>query len=313
VTLDQDSAAYLERVASLGAPVPGEAPVDELRSSMDAAAPGLFGPLDEVGSVVEQTLPGPAGGPLRVRVYEPAGARPYPVLVYLHGGGWVVGSLQTHDGVCRALASRTPCVVVAVDYRLAPEHRFPAAVEDAWAATAWVAEHAASIGGDLDRIAVGGDSAGGTLATACAIRARDHGLRLALQLLVYPVTDHRFDTASYEECAEGYGLTRDAMRWYWAQYLGPGEGSTPEASPLRAPDLGGLAPAHVVTAEYDPLRDEAEAYAARLEEAGVRVRLDRCEGLIHGFLRMPGTIRRADAVLDDAAAALREAFAAVPA
>jgi acetyl esterase len=235
------------------------------------------------------------------------------VLVYLHGGGWVVGSLETHDGVCRALASRTPCVVAAVDYRLAPEHRFPAAVEDAWAATAWVAEHAASIGGDPDRIAVGGDSAGGTLATACAIRARDHGLRLALQLLVYPVTDHRFDTASYEECAEGYGLTRDAMRWYWAQYLGPDDGSSPEASPLRAADLAGLAPAHVVTAEYDPLRDEAEAYAARLEEAGVPVRLDRCEGLIHGFLRMPGTIRRADAVLDDAAAALREAFAAVPA
>jgi acetyl esterase len=313
VTLDPDSAAYLERVASLGAPAPGEVPVDELRSSMDAAAPGLFGPLDDVGSVVEQTLPGPAGGPLPVRVYEPAATRPFPVLVYLHGGGWVVGSLETHDGVCRALASRTPCVVAAVDYRLAPEHRFPAALEDAWAATAWVAEHAASIGGDADRIAVGGDSAGGALATACAMRARDHGLRLALQLLVYPATDHRFDTASYEECAVGYGLTRDAMRWYWAQYLGSDDGSTPEASPLRAPDLGGLAPAHVVTAEYDPLRDEAEAYAARLEQAGVPVRLDRCDGLIHGFFRMPGTIPRANAVLDDAAAALREAFAAVPA
>jgi acetyl esterase len=280
---------------------------------MEAAARDLFGPLDDVGSIVEQTLPGP-GGPIRLRIYEPAGARPFPVLVYFHGGGWVIGSLDTHDGVCRALAARAPCIVVAVDYRLAPEHRFPAALDDAWAATAWVAEHAASIGGDPEQIAVGGDSAGGALATACAMRARDRGLRLGLQLLVYPVTDHRFDTVSYDECADGYGLTRDAMRWFWGQYLGPGgEGSSPEASPLRAPDLGGLAPALVITAEYDPLRDEAEAYAARLEEAGVRVQLRRCEGLIHGFLRLPGTIPRANAVLDEAAAALRDAFAAVAA
>jgi acetyl esterase len=274
---------------------------------MDAAAPDLFGPLDDVGSVVEQTLPGP-GGPLRVRIYEAAGTRPFPVVVYLHGGGWVVGSFETHDGVCRALAARTPCIVVAVDYRLAPEHRFPAALEDAWAATAWVAEHAASLGGDPERIAVGGDSAGGTLATACAMRARDRGLRLALQLLVYPAADHRFDTPSYEECAEGYGLTRDALRWYWAQYLGSDDGSAPEASPLRASDLAGLAPACVFTAEYDPLRDEGEAYAARLEAAGVPVRLSRCEGLIHGFFRMPGTIPRANAVLDEAAEALGTAF-----
>ena len=270
----------------------------------------MFGPAQHVGAVADRALPGPQG-PVRVRVYDPEGSvRPLPVLVYFHGGGWVYGSLDTHDGVCRALAARTPCVVASVDYRLAPEHRFPAAVEDAWAATAWVAEHAASLGADPGRMAVGGDSAGGNLAAVLALRARDRGLSLALQLLVYPVTYCDLDRPSYLECASGYGLTRDAMRWFWEHYLGPsGEWSEPEASPLRATDLAGVAPARVLTAEYDPLRDEGEEYARRLAQAGVAVVSSRYDGLIHGFIRMPALIDRTEDGLDECAAALREAFA----
>jgi acetyl esterase len=316
--LDPDVRAYLDAVEEAlrsGAITPiQELPPPEARAAFEAPAAQLFGSTDPVGSVVDRVLPGP-GGPIRIRIYEPAGAEaPLPVLAYFHGGGWVVGSLETHDGVARALASRTPCVVVAVDYRLAPEHRFPAAVEDAWAATAWVAEHA-SIGADAGRIAVGGDSAGGNLAAVVAVRARDHGLPLALQLLVYPVTDYSFQRPSYDEYADGYGLTAAAMRWYWEQYLGPGGhglGLDPEASPLRATDLAGVAPARVLTVEFDPLRDEGEEYAAHLSAAGVVVTQTRHEGLIHGCYRMPGTIPRAQRLLDESAAALREAFGSAP-
>ncbi len=211
--LDPDARAYLDRVAAT-APPPGELTPALARASIEATV-GLFGPTDPVGSVVDRVLP----GPVRVRIYEPPGqGRPFGVIVYLHGGGWVIGNLDTHDGICRALCARTPCVVVSVEYRLAPEHRFPAALDDAWVATAWVAEHAASIGADPSRIAVGGDSAGGTLAAAVAVRARDRGLSLALQLLVYPVMDCEFERPSYRENGTGYGLTEGAMRWFWGQY-----------------------------------------------------------------------------------------------
>lgn len=313
--LDPAARTYLDAVAEAlrtGAVKPvHELPPGEGRAAFEAPAAQLFGPTDPIGSVVDRVVPGP-GGPIRVRIYEPAGAEPpLPVLVYFHGGGWVVGSLDTHDGVGRALASRTPCVVVAVDYRLAPEHRYPAAVEDAWAATAWVAEHAASIGADAGRIAVGGDSAGGNLAAVVAVRARDRGLALALQLLVYPVTDHDFERPSYGEYADGYGLTATAMHWFWECYLGPdgdSRGSDPEASPLRTAELAGVAPARVLTVEFDPLRDEGEEYAARLAAAGVPVTQTRHEGLFHGCFRLPGTIPRSQALLDESAAALRAAF-----
>jgi acetyl esterase len=308
VSLDLDARAYLDRAAASGVPPNHELPVAEARRLTEEAAPGLFGPTDPVGSVADLTFPGP-GGPLPVRVYEPSGERPFPVLVYLHGGGWVVGSVDTHDGVCRALAARTPCLVLSVGYRLAPEHRFPAALDDAWAVTAWAGEHAASFGGDAARVAVGGDSAGGNLAAVVALRARDRGLSLAAQLLVYPVVSRACDTPSYTECSEGYGLSAAAMEWYWEQYLGPdGDGDSDEASPLWSPSLAGVAPALVVTAEYDPLRDEGEAYAARLAAEGVPVRLSRYDGLVHGFVRMPAVIRRANAALDEAASALRAAF-----
>jgi acetyl esterase len=309
VPLDPQARDYLDRLAASGAPPVNELPVEEARRTTEEAAAELFGPADPVGSVVDRAIPGP-GGAIRLRIYAPAGtARPLPALAYFHGGGWVIGSLDTHDGVCRSLAARTPCVVVAVDYRLAPEHRFPAAVDDTWAATAWVAEHAASIGADPARIAVGGDSAGGTLAAVTALRARDRGLELALQLLVYPVTDHSFETASYSECATGYGLTLEAMRWFWGHYLGPdGDGSHPEASPLRAAHLTGLAPALVITAELDPLRDEGEAYARRLERAGIPVALTRYEGMLHGFYRWAAITDRTQDALDESASVLRAAF-----
>jgi acetyl esterase len=294
---------YVERVAA--APPIWEVPLDEARRAVDDETKEVFGPVDEVEHVEDRVLEG-AAGPVRVRIYRPRAEPPLPVLVYFHGGGWVVGSIESHDPVCRAIAARAPCVVVSVDYRLAPEHRFPAAVEDAWQATAWVAEHAAGLGADAERLAVAGDSAGGNLAAVVALRARDRGLPLALQALIYPVIDHDLDSPGYREHGDGLNLTRAKMEWYWRAYLAGRDGSHPEASPLRAPDLGGLAPALVQTAEYDPLGYEAETYAAALERAGVTVRLTRYDGQIHGFVRLAALCgEAADAALEEIAAALR--------
>ncbi len=225
------------------------------------------------------------GRTIPARLYAPASDRPLPVYVFFHGGGWVRGDLETADFVCRAMANRAHCLVVSVNYRHAPEHRFPAAVVDAYDATVWVAGQAAALGGNASRLAVGGYSAGGTLAAVVARLARDrHGPRIVFQLLQAPVTDGRFDTASYRENGEGCGLTARSMRWFWNHYA-PSEADreSPLASPLRALDLSGLPPAFVVTAEYDPLRDEGEAYAARLREAGVAVTAKRYAGMIHLF------------------------------
>lgn len=294
----------------LGIPGIGELPPEEARAVQDEAAAAVFGPVPGV-PCEDRTLPGP-DGPIPVRVYRP-GDEPAPVLVYFHGGGWVLGGLNTHHGVCATLALLSGGVVCSVDYRLAPEHRFPAAVEDAWAATTWVAEHAEELGGRAGAPAVGGDSAGGNLAAVCALRARDGGLPLALQLLVYPVTDADLETSTYREFADGYYLTAYSMRWFWDHYLPDGDRFQPDASPLRAEDVGGTAPAFVLTAGFDPLRDEGEAYARRLEEAGVPVTLTRYDGMIHGFFRMPAVIERANDALAEAAGALRAAFAVQPA
>jgi acetyl esterase len=257
-----------------------------------------WGALDEVHSVEDMDADG-----VPIRVYRPVETdEPSMALVYFHGGGWVTGSIETHDGPARAFAKRAGIVVISVDYRLAPEHPFPAAVDDAWAATSWVANHAEELKLDPDRIGVGGDSVGGTLAAVVARRSRDHAVPIALQLLLYPVTNSSADTPSYSLYSSGYGLTRDGMEWYWQQYLGEGgDGTNPDASPAQLTDLRRLPRAIVVTAEADVLRDEAEAYAQRLFLATVETEGYRYDGMIHGFMRMAGKVERANAAFDELA------------
>jgi acetyl esterase len=294
--LHPQAAAYLERAAALGLRPLTELTPDEARRQSDGAADALFGPKEEVASIADTEVAGVA-----VRIYTPDGAAERPMTVWLHGGGWVIGSIDTHDGVCRALANRSGCRVASAGYRLAPEHRFPAAVEDCWAVTRWAFDTA-------PRVAVGGDSAGGGLAAVVALRCRDAGLPLAHQSLIYPVTDRSFDTASYASNAEGFGLTRAGMVWFWDHYLGEADGDHPDASPLRAESLAGVAPALVAVCEYDPLRDEGVAYAQRLREAGVAVTLSEYEGMIHGILRMPSALASAEQMLDEVSAALASAL-----
>ncbi len=275
-----------------------------VRTLMDAA---ILPSTVEVASVGDRTIPGPAG-PIPVRVYRPAGDTPKPVIVYFHGGGWVVGSLETHDGTCRVLADRVDAVVVSVDYRLAPEYRFPSAVDDSVAAVAWVAEHATELGADPSRLVVAGDSAGGNLAAVVAQLARDGGPEIRSQLLIYPVTDHEFSSVSMAVNAEGYFLTRDAMRWFYSQYLNhDAEGDDPRVSPIRASSLAGLPPALVITAEYDPLRDQGIAYAEAMRDAGNEVQLMSCDGQFHGFFAMVEFIDAAKVALDDTVTAIRAA------
>jgi acetyl esterase len=265
--------------------------------------------VDEVASVEDRTIPGPAGD-IPVRVYHPsADGAVRPGVVYFHGGGWVICDLDTHDGACRRLANAVDAVVVSVDYRLAPEHKYPAAAEDSYAATRWAAKNAAELGIDPAHLAVAGDSAGGNLSAAVALMARDRGgPPLAFQLLVYPVTDStakRNDYASKSENAEGYFLTTNQMDWYRDQYVGEeAHADEPYLSPVRAESLAGLPPACVVTAECDPLRDEGEEYAHALQAAGVPVTIHRAPGMFHGFFNM-------DALLDGAKDAQAVAYAAM--
>ena len=270
----------------------------------------MAGEPEPVGEVAERKIPGP-GGDIPVRIYKPEGPGPFPMLVYLHGGGFVIGSIETHDPLCRLLTNAAGCITVSVDYRLAPEHRFPAGLNDAYAATAWASANATILGGQNDLIAVGGDSAGGNLATGVARMARDKGTPPILyQLLIYPGTDWGLDRPSYVENGEGYFLTKNAVAWFWSQYVeDEADRTDPLASPLRAEDLSNLPPALVVTAEFDPLRDEGEAYALRLQEAGVAVDAIRYDGMIHGFFQMTGVLGEARTAVDAAAAKLRAAFA----
>ena len=310
--LDPQARAVLDQMAALGLPPLGSLSPEETRRNMEERQAALP-PGEPVASVEDRTIPGPSGD-IPVRIYRPDGPAPMPVLVFFHGGGWVIGSINTHDGTARSLANAAECIVVSVDYRLAPEHNFPDAAEDAYAATVWAAQHAASFGGDPERIAVGGDSAGGNLAAVVALMARERGgPSLVYQLLIYPVTDYGFDTPSYGENAEGYLLTRDGMRWFWGHYLRhEGDGADPYASPLRAESLAGLPAALVITAEFDPLRDEGEAYASRLREAGVPVQYSLYDGMIHGFFGMSLMLDKAKQAVREAGDALRSTFAATP-
>jgi acetyl esterase len=307
--LDPQVDAYLTRLAELASPPVAAISPRMARAVMEAETRGL-GPPPHVGGVDDLTVLGPAGD-IPIRITFPHGSGPFPALVYFHGGGWVVGSIATHDALCRALTLAAGVAVVSVEYRLAPEHPYPAAMQDAYAATAWVATHAAHLGIDPARVGVGGDSAGGNLAAVVALMARDRGEPpLAFQLLIYPIVNDDLDTPSYREFARGYMLTREAMAWYWDQYVPPpGDRAHPHVSPLRTADLGGLPPALVATAEYDVLRDEAEAYAARLAAAGVPCRLIRYPGLIHGFLRRTNLFDRARTALDEIGQMLREGLA----
>lgn len=252
-----------------------------------------------------------AGRTLAARLYVPEDARsPAPLLVYYHGGGWVVGTLETHDGTCRALARTSGAAVLSVGYRLAPEHPYPAPVEDCYDALVWAANHAVSLGCDPARLAVGGDSAGGNLAAAVAIMARDRkGPALRYQLLIYPVTDDDYSLASYRENGGGeYFLGTDGMRWFWQHYVGA-DGDAPLARIGRTADLSGLPPANVITAEFDPLRDEGMAYAARLAAVGVPVEAETAPGMIHGFFSMFEAVPDAWPRIEQAGARLKAALA----
>jgi acetyl esterase len=297
----------MEQAAALGFPPAHQVSPAQARAN-NRARPRAPGPA--VARVEDRRIPGPETE-IPVRIYTPEGTGPFPALVWFHGGGWVVGDLESADATARHLTRGANCVVVSVDYRLAPEAKFPGPAEDCYAATRWVAQNAASINADPQKIAVGGDSAGGNLAAAVSLMARDRGgPPLALQLLVYPVTDRDFSTESYIQNAEGYQLTRDSMVWYWNHYLqSDADAANPYAAPLQAPDLRNLPPALVITAEYDPLRDEGEAYAHRLEAAGVTVTCTRYDGMIHGFFGMSAAIDKGKQAIAQASAALKEAFA----
>jgi acetyl esterase len=317
--LHPQALALREQRSRSGAPPLYELALDRARAADLADIQAAAGTPEPVAAVEEYRIPGP-GGPLPLRLYRPEnlrtpqpqpdpGPQP-PALLYLFGGGWTLGSLDTADAVCRRLANSVGCVVASVGYRLAPEHPFPAAVHDCAAALRHLAAHAAQLGIDPDRLAIGGDSAGGNLAAAVTLLARaEGGPDLRHQLLVYPNTDHRADTPSLREHDDPYLFNRRSVAWYWGHYLAATtDGDNPLASPLRSDDLSGLPPATVLTAEYDPLRDEGEQYADALRGAGVPVRSRRYEGVPHGFFAMTGQLDAAHQAQQFAAEQLREAF-----
>lgn len=308
--LDPDVAAFLD--AHADGPRLEDAGLGEIRAAIDDLV-AFCTPPTEVAHVEDLTVPAPDGHAVPVRLYHPRPGTTPGLVVYFHGGGWLAGSIASVDPVCRALAAASGTAVLNVGYRLAPEHPYPAALDDALAVTVWASAHARTLGADPLRLAVAGDSAGANLATVVAMLARDNGgPRIAHQLLICPALDTAMDTPSYKELADGYGCTLDVMRRCWRTYLACPEERFDEAPwqavPLRAPHLGGLPPATVLTMEYDPLRDEGEAYAARLAEAGVPVSATRCVGQIHCALHLDGIAPSAARVRRLAADAMRRAL-----
>ncbi len=305
--LEPQAQAVLDQMEAMGLPPAHTVSPEDARTNLNAR-PRTPGP--EMAKVEDRSIPGP-GPDIPVRIYTPEGSGPFPGLVWFHGGGWVVGNLDTADGNARHMAAGAGCVVVSVGYRLAPEDKFPAAADDSYAATRWTADNAASIGVDPERIAVGGDSAGGNLAAVVSLMTRDRGgPPLVFQLLVYPATERNFETESCRENANGYLLTTDSMKWFWDHYLGSEEdAANPYAAPMVADDLTGLPPALTVTAEFDPLRDEGEAYGRRLQAAGVPATNSRYDGMIHGFFSMSGVVDKGREAVLEASTALKAAFA----
>jgi acetyl esterase len=285
-------------------------PIEEARAQDVQGAITTAGTPEPVGEVRDFVIDG-AAGDLAARIYLPAGVERPPALVYYFGGGWSLGTLDTSDAVCRMITNRAGCASIAVSYRLAPENKFPAAVHDCYAGAAWVAAHHDELGIDETRLAVGGDSSGGNLAAAVTLLARERGgPRFVHQLLVYPNTDAAADTASMREVTDKHFFNSNAIRWYWGMYLAsPQDGNDPLASPLRAADLSGLPAATVITAELDPLRDEAECYARKLAEHGVPAEVIRYDGMMHGFFTMVGILDVAREAVATAAERLAAAFA----
>ena len=290
-------------------PPADEVPIEQARAGHEAESEQLSGPGEPVGDVRDVSVPSPQGD-IPVRVYRPrdAGERALPLVVYAHGGGWMVGTIESFDTVVRALTNASNAVVASIGYRLAPEHPFPAGLDDVICATRWIAANAGDLGGDPRRLAIAGDSAGGNLATVTARRLRGE-VDFRLQALVYPVTDAGVNTPSYRTFGAGYGLTAASMQRFWNLYLDGREGLDPDASPLRADDLAGCPPAFILTAEADPLRDEGEAYAEALADAGVPVEQRRFDGVIHGFWRWLAATQLSRRAVDEVAAALRGALA----
>ncbi|MCW2718524.1 MAG: acetyl esterase [Pseudonocardiales bacterium] len=309
MALDPQAQGLLEALRAQGMKSFEQMSVSEARDAAMAFR-GLQAEPATVAAVHDRTIPG-ADGELPIRIFVPGGQGPLPVLTYFHGGGWVIGNLEVVDKPCRALAAVTGAIVVATQYRMAPETKFPGAVDDCYAALQWVAGNAAEFGGDPNRLGVIGDSAGGNLAAVVALKARDEGgPRIRAQVLTYPVTDATSNLPSRRENAEGYLLTSASMDWFWRHYLRePGDGKNPYASPLLASDHSGLPPALVLTAEFDPLRDEGEAYAERLKAAGVSVTVRRYDGLIHGVFWMTGAVERGNELYEEIAKFVRSELA----
>lgn len=307
MALDPQVKALLDSMAENPAPRLIDLPVADGREMYRAMATVLYLDGVAIGKVEDRTIEGP-GGDLPLRIYTPvaAGGDALPVLVYFHGGGWVIGDLETHDALCRTLANEAGCKVVAVDYRLAPEHVFPAAVDDCYAALKWVEANGASIGVDATRIAVAGDSAGGNLAAVISQLAKEEkGPKISFQLLIYPVTDTDIDSDSYHANESGYILERDGMIWFFDHYLADADRSDPRISPLKAQSLVGLPMAYVVTAGFDPLRDEGRAYADALKAAGVATEHVNYDGMIHGFFNLQGVLDVSREAVKAAAKALK--------
>jgi acetyl esterase len=309
--LDGRTQWFLQLLARSGQPPLNKMSVADARFEYDAFMQQLGGRPAAVGEIVDRTMEGTTGR-LRIRIYRPAGtvARLLPAILYFHGGGWVIGSLEGYDLACRFFCARTGCAVISVDYRLAPEHKFPAAIDDGLAAYRWLANEATELGLDPARIILAGDSAGGTIAAVAAQLLRGEARPPCLQWLIYPATDLAGDTASHKSCGEGFLLSHADMEWFRNHYLNdPAEIADPRASPLKAGDLSGVAPALVFTAGFDPLRDEGQAYADRLRLAGVKTFHREFDTLIHGFVGMRGALQAAARAMDDMVAGLRHELA----
>ncbi|SKA10690.1 acetyl esterase [Enhydrobacter aerosaccus] len=310
MALDPESQRLLEAMAAAARPAWRTLSPEAAREQYLSLRPAAQGPRPDGINVANRTIPGP-GGPIPIRVYRPERAAPdarLPALIYAHGGGWVFGNLDSHDVLCAQLARDAGITVIAVDYRLAPEQRFPGAFEDVVTALKWVAAHGPALGVDPQRLAIGGDSAGGNLAAAVSIWARDNkGPKLRLQLLAYPVTDALERAESYELFREGYGLDAPTMEWFFDHYAPDAAARSDwRLSPLRADSLAGLPPALVITAGYDPLRDEGRAYAFRLQKEGTVADLVEFGGMLHGFLSSPMLLHGARRGAAICASALRE-------